>query len=64
MISAFLNPIFPVFAIMLVGIVFSRRGLFDSGAAHAINRFVFIVAVPALLLLLISSIRLKLLLFL
>ena len=39
---------------MLVGIVFSRRGLFDSSAAHAINRFVFFVAVPALLLLLIA----------
>jgi predicted permease len=54
MISAFLNPIFPVFAIMLVGIVFSRGGLFDSAAAHAINRFVFFVAVPALLFLLLS----------
>jgi len=54
MISAFFNPIFPVFAIMLVGLVFSRGGLFDSAAAHAINRFVFYVAVPALLLLLLS----------
>lgn len=54
MIDAFLNPIFPVFAIMLVGIVFSRGGLFDSAAAHAINRFVFFVAVPALLFLLLS----------
>ncbi|MEE4166348.1 MAG: AEC family transporter [Desulfocapsaceae bacterium] len=54
MVSAFLNPIFPVFAIMLVGIVFARRGLFDSGAAHAINRFVFYVAVPALLFLLLA----------
>ncbi len=54
MISAFFNPIFPVFAIMLVGIVLSRGGMFDSGAAQAINRFVFFVAVPALLVLLLS----------
>ncbi len=55
MISAFLNPIFPVFAIMLAGIVFSRGGLFDGAAAQAINRFVFYVAVPALLFLLLSG---------
>lgn len=54
MISAFLNPIFPVFAIMLVGIVFARRNLFDDAAAHAVNRFVFYAAVPALLFLLLA----------
>ena len=54
MISAFLNPIFPVFAIMLVGIVFARKGLFDTAAAHAVNRFVFYAAVPALLFLLLA----------
>ena len=54
MVSAFLNPIFPVFAIMLVGIVFARRGLFDEAAAHAVNRFVFYAAVPALLFLLLA----------
>ena len=54
MLSAFLNPIFPVFAIMLVGIVFARRGLFDDGAAHAVNRFVFYAAVPALLFLMLA----------
>jgi malonate transporter len=53
-IETFFNPIFPVFAIMLVGIVFARRGLFDVAAAQAINRFVFFVAVPALLFSLLS----------
>ena len=55
MISAFLNPIFPVFAIMLVGIIFARAGLFDRDAAQAINRFVFYAAVPSLLILLLSQ---------
>lgn len=54
-LETFLNPIFPVFAIMLVGIVFAKRGLFDVAAAQAINKFVFYVAVPALLFSLLSS---------
>lgn len=53
-IQSFLNPIFPIFAIMLVGIVLARRGVFDAGAAQSINRFVFFAAVPALLFNLIS----------
>ena len=53
-VETFLNPIFPVFAIMLVGIIFAKRGLFDVAAAQAINRFVFFVAVPALLFSLLS----------
>jgi len=54
-LETFLNPIFPVFAIMLVGIIFAKRGLFDVSAAQAINKFVFFVAVPALLFSLLSS---------
>ncbi len=53
-VQSFLNPIFPVFAIMLLGIIFAKRGLFDVSAAQAINRFVFFVAVPALLFSLMS----------
>ncbi len=53
-VESFLNPIFPVFAIMLVGIIFAKRGLFDVSSAEAINRFVFFVAVPALLFSLMS----------
>jgi len=52
--ETFLNPIFPVFAIMLVGVVFAKRGLFDIAAAQAVNKFVFFVAVPALLFSLLS----------
>jgi malonate transporter len=54
-LETFLNPIFPVFAIMLVGIVFARGGLFDTSMAQAINRFVFYVALPGLLFSLMSS---------
>ena len=53
-LETFLNPIFPIFAIMLIGIVFARCGLFDITAAQAINRFVFFVAVPALIFSLLS----------
>lgn len=54
-LETFLNPIFPIFAIMFVGIVFAKCGLFDIAAAHAINRFVFFVAVPALIFSLLSK---------
>jgi len=54
-LESFLNPIFPVFALMLVGIIFARWGLFDTAAAYAINRFVFFVAVPTLLFSLLSA---------
>jgi len=53
--QTFLNPIFPIFAIMLVGIVFAKIGLFDIAAAQAINKFVFFAAVPALLFSLLSG---------
>lgn len=53
-VATFFNPILPVFAIMLVGLLFGRRGFFDAAAAQAINRFVFYVAVPALLFSLLS----------
>lgn len=54
-IHTFLNPILPVFAIMLVGMVCAWRGLFDDAGARAINRFVFYAAVPALLFSLLSN---------
>lgn len=54
-IATFFNPILPVFAIMLVGMVFGWRGFFDAAAAQAINRFVFYVAVPALIFSLLSD---------
>jgi predicted permease len=54
-VATFFNPILPVFAIMLVGLFFGRRGFFDNASAQAINRFVFFVAVPALLFSLLSD---------
>ncbi len=54
-VATFFNPILPVFAIMLVGMLFARRGFFDTASAQAINRFVFYVAVPALLFSLLSD---------
>ncbi len=49
MLQALLNPILPVFAILFIGAVFARRGVFDTEAAQTINRFVFHIGVPALL---------------
>ncbi|TKB12326.1 AEC family transporter [Desulforhopalus sp. IMCC35007] len=48
-LETFLNPIFPIFSIMFVGIVLARFSLFDVSAAEAINRFVFYAAMPALI---------------
>lgn len=48
-LETFLNPVFPIFAVLLVGIVFSRHALFDISAAKVINTFVFYVALPALI---------------
>jgi predicted permease len=53
-VQSFLNPILPTFAIMLIGIILARKAVFDIAAALAINKFVFFVAVPALLFSLIS----------
>ena len=48
-LGTFLNPVFPIFAVLLVGIIFSRYSLFDISAAQVINKFVFYVALPALI---------------
>ncbi len=48
-VSTLLNPIFPICAVMLVGIFFAKSELFDAVNARAINKFVFYVAMPALL---------------
>lgn len=49
MLSAFANPILPIFAIIGVGLFAGARGLFDVAEAKAINRFALFVAIPALL---------------
>lgn len=58
-IQTFLNPVFPVFAIMLVGIIMGRRGFFDQDAARALNKFVFYVVLPPLIFSLIMSATLE-----
>lgn len=47
--EALLNPILPIFAISAVGFAFGRLGVFDAAMAGVINRFVIMVALPALL---------------
>lgn len=59
LVHTFLNPIFPIFAIMLLGIVLGRRKVFDYGDAQIINRFVFYAAVPPLIFYLTLSAPLK-----
>ncbi len=56
MISVFLDAVLPVAALIGVGYAFARFGLFDTAMASAINRFVFMLAVPALLFRLISGV--------
>jgi len=48
-VSTLLNPIFPICAVMLIGIFFAKCKLFDAPNAQAVNKFVFYVAMPALL---------------
>ncbi|MCB1493666.1 MAG: AEC family transporter [Rhodobiaceae bacterium] len=48
-LEAFLNPILPVSAILILGFIFGRAGTFTAAEATPINRFVFYLAVPALL---------------
>lgn len=48
MIDIFLGGVLPIFAIGAIGYVLGRRGTFDAAMAAAVNRFVFLVAVPCL----------------
>ena len=54
MLTTLANPILPVFAILALGYVLHRSGLFDVPVAQAINKFVFFVATPALVFSIIS----------
>jgi len=45
-VQTFLNPVFPVFAIMLLGIMLVKRKVFDFRDAQTINRFVFYALPP------------------
>jgi predicted permease len=54
-IQTFLNPVLPIFAVLGFGMLFARRGIFDTSAASVLNRFVFYIGAPALLFSLLMS---------
>lgn len=54
-VQTFLNPVFPVFAIMLLGIILGKRKVFDFRDAQTINRFVFYALVPPVIFSLVYS---------
>jgi malonate transporter and related proteins len=47
-VQTFLNPIFPIFTMMLIGMVLGKRKVFTFSDAQTINRFVFYGALPPL----------------
>lgn len=49
MLDALLNSVLPIFAIVGIGMAFSRLKLFDVEGATALNRFVYYIAVPIML---------------
>jgi hypothetical protein len=53
--QVFFSAILPVFAVALVGYLAGKRQMFDTAMAVSINKFVFLIAVPALLFRLISG---------
>ncbi len=58
-VETFLNPIFPIFAIMLVGIILAKRKIFDFAAAQTINKFVFYAVLPPMIFSLTASAPLR-----
>ena len=54
MLTALTTAILPIFAVMAVGFAFARAGLADELAPAGINRFVLLIASPALLFSILS----------
>ena len=54
-VQTFLNPVFPIFAIMFLGILLGKRKVFDFSDAQTINRFVFYGVLPPLIFSLVFS---------
>ena len=48
MTDILLSAVLPVFALLCIGFLLGRAGVFDQAMASAINRFVFLISVPAL----------------
>ncbi len=46
-VEALLTAVLPVFAVPALGFAMGRGGTFDRDSAEAVNRFVFLLAVPA-----------------
>lgn len=55
MLSSLADPILPIFAILGLGFLLFKIGIFDVGSAQAINKFVFYVATPALIFFIVSN---------
>ena len=55
MIEVLLDGVLPIFAIVVIGYALGKRGIFDKNSAAVINKFVFLVAIPALGLHLIAN---------
>lgn len=47
-VQTFLNPIFPIFSMMLIGIFLGKKKVFTFSDAQTINRFVFYGVLPPL----------------
>lgn len=56
--SSLQDPILPIFMVMFIGYILRRVEFFDVPSAQGINRFVFFVAMPALLFNLVRSVPL------
>ena len=55
MIKTLLDGVLPIFTILIIGYIMGTRDLFNKDAAAVINKFVLLVAVPALGLHLIAN---------
>ncbi|MEM7196750.1 MAG: AEC family transporter, partial [Pseudomonadota bacterium] len=54
-LSVMVSEILPIFALMALGFCFAKAGKFSESDGSAINRFVFYIGVPALLVLIIAQ---------
>lgn len=55
MIASLTDPILPIFAVLFIGYALGRAGMMVPDHARAINRFVFYLAAPSLLVSVVAS---------